>query len=92
MLSIGKMVARSGEYYIATVAEGREAYYTGSGVLVSGWGRGARRLGLEGTVRPGRPSPGARRHLTQRRDPDGREGGRRRKRVASFDLTWSAPK
>ena len=35
MLSIGKMVARSEEYYIATVANGREEYYTGSGESVT---------------------------------------------------------
>lgn len=37
MLSIGKMVARSGEYYIATVANGREEYYTGSGESPGFW-------------------------------------------------------
>jgi len=31
VLSIGKMVARSEEYYIRTVATGREEYYAGSG-------------------------------------------------------------
>ena len=31
MLSIGEMVAGSGDNYIATVAHGREEYYTGSG-------------------------------------------------------------
>ena len=53
MLSIGKMVACSGEYYIATVANGREEYYTGSGESPGFWlGEGARRLGLEGSVDP----------------------------------------
>ena len=53
MLSIGKMVARSEEYYIATVANGREEYYTGSGESPGFWlGQGARRLGLEGSVDP----------------------------------------
>jgi hypothetical protein len=53
VLSIGKMVARSGKYYIATVANGREEYYTGSGESPGFWlGEGARRLGLEGSVDP----------------------------------------
>ena len=53
MLSIGKMVARSDEYYISTVANEREEYYTGSGESPGFWlGQGARRLGLEGSVDP----------------------------------------
>ena len=51
MLSIGKMVAGSQEYYIRTVATGREEYYTGSGESPGYWvGEGARRLGLDGEV------------------------------------------
>jgi conjugative relaxase-like TrwC/TraI family protein len=53
VLSIGKMVARSEEYYIRTVATGREEYYTGSGESPGYWvGEGARRLGLDGEVAP----------------------------------------
>ena len=48
MLSIGKMVARAEEYYLRTVAAGREEYYTGAGESPGYWlGEGARLLGLE---------------------------------------------
>lgn len=92
MLSIGKMVARSGEYYIATVANGREEYYTGSGESPGFWlGEGARRLGLEGAV-----DPDDLRHVFAGISPGGEilTAGRvdEAKRVAGFDLTWSAPK
>ena len=92
MLSIGKMVARSGEYYIATVAHGREEYYTGSGESPGFWlGEGARRLGLEGAVDPDDLRP-----VLAGISPDGEilTAGRvdEAKRVAGFDLTWSAPK
>lgn len=41
MLSIGKMVAGSGEYYIATVAQGRRSTTPARGSpQASGWGRG----------------------------------------------------
>src|SRR6202453_5192033 len=86
------MVARSGEYYIATVAEGREAYYTGSGESPGFWlGEGARRLGLEGAV-----APDELRQVLAGISPSGEilTAGRvdEAKRVAGFDLTWSAPK
>ena len=92
MLSIGKMVARSGEYYIATVANGREEYYTGSGESPGFWlGEGARHLGLEGFV-----DPDDLRSVLAGVSPEGEilTAGRvdEAKRVAGFDLTWSAPK
>jgi conjugative relaxase-like TrwC/TraI family protein len=92
VLSIGKMVARSGEYYIATVANGREEYYTGSGESPGFWlGEGARRLGLEGSV-----APDDLRQVLAGVSPNGEilTAGRvdEAKRVAGFDLTWSAPK
>jgi conjugative relaxase-like TrwC/TraI family protein len=92
VLSIGKMVARSGEYYIATVATGCEQYYTGSGESPGFWlGEGARRLGLEGTV-----APDDLRQVLAGISPNGEilTAGRvdEAKRVAGFDLTWSAPK
>ena len=92
MLSIGRMVARSGEYYIGTVAHGREEYYTGSGESPGFWlGEGARRLGLEGAV-----NPDDLRSVLAGISPQGEilTAGRvdEAKRVAGFDLTWSAPK
>jgi hypothetical protein len=50
VLSIGKTVACSGEYYIVTVAQGREKYYTVSGDFWDLAREGARRMGLEGAV------------------------------------------
>jgi conjugative relaxase-like TrwC/TraI family protein len=92
VLSIGKMVARSGEYYIATVANGRDEYYTGSGESPGFWlGEGTRRLGLEGAV-----NPDDLRQVLAGLSPNGEilTAGRvdEAKRVAGFDLTWSAPK
>jgi Ti-type conjugative transfer relaxase TraA len=92
MLSIGKMVARSEEYYIRTVAAGREEYYTGSGESPGYWmGEGARRLGLDGEV-----APGDLRLILAGTSPDGEilTAGRvaEANRVSGFDLTWSAPK
>ena len=92
MLSIGKMVARSGEYYLATVASGREEYYTGSGESPGFWlGQGARRLGFEGAV-----EPDDLRRVLAGISPNGEilTAGRvdEAKRVAGFHLTLSAPK
>src|ERR1700722_17250296 len=95
------MVARSEEYYIATVANGREEYYTGSGESPGFWlgqgsrrcwvGEGCWRLGLEGAV-----DPDDLRQVLAGVSPDGEilTAGRveEAKRVAGFDLTWSAPK
>jgi hypothetical protein len=41
MLSIGKLVARSEDYYLGSVAAGREEYYTGAGESpATGWAKG----------------------------------------------------
>lgn len=92
MLSIGKMVAGSQEYYIRTVATGREEYYTGSGESPGYWvGEGARRLGLDGEV-----AADDLRFVLAGVSPEGEilTAGRvdAAKRVTGFDLTWSAPK
>jgi conjugative relaxase-like TrwC/TraI family protein len=92
VLSIGKMVAGSQEYYIRTVATGREEYYTGSGESPGYWvGEGARRLGLDGEV-----AADDLRLVLSGVSPDGEvlTAGRvaEAKRVIGFDLTWSAPK
>jgi conjugative relaxase-like TrwC/TraI family protein len=86
------MVAGSQEYYIRTVATGREEYYTGSGESPGSWvGEGARRLGLDGDV-----APDDLRLVLAGVSPDGEilTAGRvaETKRVTGFDLTWSAPK
>ena len=92
MLSIGKMVARSEDYYLHTVANGREEYYTGSGESPGYWlGEGARRLGLDGEV-----APDDLRAVLAGVSPRARSSTPGRvaeaKRVAGFDLTFSAPK
>jgi conjugative relaxase-like TrwC/TraI family protein len=92
VLSIGKMVARSEEYYIRTVAAGREEYYTGSGESPGYWlGEGARRLGLDGEV-----DPDDLRLVLAGVSPEGEilNAGRvtEAQRVSGFDFTWSAPK
>ena len=86
------MVARSEEYYLRTVARGREEYYTGSGESPGTWvGEGSRLLGLEGEVDPDHlravlagASPEGE-ILVASRLPDSR-------RICGFDLTFSAPK
>jgi Ti-type conjugative transfer relaxase TraA len=92
MLSIGRMGAGAEEYYIRTVANGREEYYTGSGESPGQWcGRGAAALGLSGEV-----SPEHLRAVLAGVSPDGRSltagGVKPGDRVTGFDLTWSAPK
>ena len=92
MLSIGKMVARSEEYYLRTVARGSEEYYTGSGESAGTWvGEGSRLLGLAGEVDPDHSravfagaSPEGE-ILVSSRLPDSR-------RICGFDPTFSAPK
>ena len=92
MLSIAKLVARAEDYYLRTVAAGREEYYTGVGEAPGYWlGQGAALLGLSGEVAPGdlrAVLAGVSPHgevLTAGRVTDAR-------RVAGFDLTFSAPK
>ncbi len=93
MLSIAKLGGSSGRserYYIDSVADGLEDYYTGRGEAPGLWlGAGATQLGLTGTVEAD--------ELTQLLDGvrpwDGsrlRDVGDRS--VTAFDLTFSAPK
>ncbi len=93
MLSIGKLIAGAEGYYLNTVARGREEYYPGAGEAPGGWmGEGCARLGLSGnvaaddlaTLLEGRaPSDGACLVAAMPSRP---------RRVAGFDLTFSAPK
>lgn len=92
MLSIGKMVAGSEDYYLKTVASGREEYYTGTGEAPGQWlGAGRGEVGLFGEV-----APDDLRSVLGGMAPDGRSltAGRVRPegRVSGFDLTYSAPK
>jgi conjugative relaxase-like TrwC/TraI family protein len=93
VLSIGKMVAGAEEYYLCTVAQGREEYYTGSGESPGTWiGSGPEALGLSGEVAP----DDLRRLLAGISPHDDMPLGTRRTsasgRVAGFDLTFSPPK
>ncbi len=85
------MVARSEEYYLRTVARGREEYYTGSGESPGTWvGAGSRLLGLEGEV-----DPNHLRAVLAGASPEGEilVGSRLAdsRRICGFDLTFSAP-
>jgi conjugative relaxase-like TrwC/TraI family protein len=51
VLSVGKLGAGAEDYYLNTVANGREDYYTGAGEAPGVWlGQGACELGLDGAV------------------------------------------
>ena len=91
MLSIGTLSVGQTEYYERKVARGMEDYYSGEGEAPGRWtGRGARQLGLEGRVSAEQFAA-----LQQGLDPS--TGGllaerTARSKVASVDLTFSAPK
>jgi conjugative relaxase-like TrwC/TraI family protein len=93
VLSIAKMRAGAERYYLDTVATGLEEYYTGAGEAPGIWiGSGCADLDLSGEVLAehlsavlGGMSPADGSSLLMRRaDPE--------RRVAGFDLTFSAPK
>ena len=92
MLSIAKLVARAEDKYLRTVAAGREEYYTEAGES-PGYrlGEGTRVLGLSGEVAP----PDLRAVLAGV-SPHGEiltaGGVTEARRMAGFDLTFSAPK
>src|SRR3954452_9165301 len=93
MLSIGKLAAgpTAGGYYVEQVAQGREDYYAGEGEAAGAWvGSGAASLALRGEVTEGGITL-----LLDGRHP--RSGAQLRRplasaAVASFDLTFRAPK
>lgn len=90
MLSIGKIAAGNERYYLDSVADGKEDYYTGGGEAPGTWhGTGAEQAGVSGTVEAddftaiisGRTPAGVKlRAATSRVTVDG------------YDLTFSAPK
>ena len=92
MLSIGKLAGGAEHYYLESVATGREEYYTGAGEAPGYWlGSGAATLGLFGEVAPEQLS----RLLAGGHPADGGAlvaGAGSPRRVAGFDLTFSAPK
>ena len=89
MLSVGKISAGRGGYYLEAVAQGREDYYTQAGEVPGRWlGAGADSLGLSGAV-----MDAAFVAVLAGVDPQtGAALGRANRRVSAFDLTLSAPK
>ncbi|HEX8741505.1 MAG TPA: MobF family relaxase [Thermoleophilaceae bacterium] len=91
MLSIGKLGQGQANYYLESVAQGVEDYYTGAGEAPGRWvGSAAREIGIAGKVDDdalhaalGGSHPRTGDQLASRR------GGTR---VPGFDLTFSAPK
>jgi len=97
VLSLGKIGgadgdARSAGYYTASVAKGRDDYYSGAGEAPGRWfGAGAAGLGLAGEVNPS----DFQRVVMGAVDPRSGEPLRRlvrAKPVCGMDLTFSAPK
>ena len=91
MLSIGKLGQGQESYYLESVAQGIEDYYTGAGEAPGRWtGSAARELGMDGEVDDdalgaalGGANPKTGDQLTKQRTGP---------RVPGFDLTFSAPK
>jgi conjugative relaxase-like TrwC/TraI family protein len=93
MLSLSRMGVGAEAYYLREVADGLEGYYSGAGESPGVWiGSACRDLGLVGEVAPEDLSA----VLAGRSPRDGSELGSNRvapeRRVAGFDLTFSAPK
>ncbi|MCW2985661.1 MAG: conjugative relaxase, partial [Conexibacter sp.] len=83
MLSIGKVGGGQGDprYYIDTVAQGKDDYYTGHGEAQGQWhGTGAQDKGLDGAVEDEQ-------FLNLLTEPTAKP-----KKVLAYDLTFSAPK
>lgn len=91
MLSIGKLVAGAENYYLKSVAKGAEEYYLGAGEAPGRWvGSGCPVLGLSGLV-----GAAELRQLLSGFSPAGERittAPLGAKRVAGFDLCFSAPK
>lgn len=88
MISIGKLGAGRGEYYLAQVAHGVEDYYTGSGEAPGQWfGSGIDALGLAGQV-----DAEDLRAVLAGVAPSGEPLGRPNRKTPGFDVCFSAPK
>ncbi len=91
MLSLGKLVPGGQDYYVETVAEGAEEYYTGAKEAPGEWtGRSAARLGLTGEI-----DADTLRRVLEARDPWTGERLTRAQgasKVPGFDATFCAPK
>lgn len=91
MLTIAKMGVGQESYYLSKVATGLNDYYSGDGEVEGVWaGRGAERLGLDGTVdAEALKALLAGRHPSEDRRLSGRAG---MAHTPGWDLTFSAPK
>jgi conjugative relaxase-like TrwC/TraI family protein len=91
MLSLGKLAPGQQRYYLETVADGAEEYYTGAKEVPGEWtGRSAERLGLAGEV-----DTDALRLVLESRDPRSGERLTRAQgapKIPGFDATFCAPK
>src|ERR1700754_2609700 len=93
MVSIGKLGAGQGRYYIDKVAEGAEDYYSGEGEAEGYWlGEGANELELYGKVEPDQLGAMLAGNNPATGEPLGLKSAPGREPVPGFDLTFSAPK
>jgi conjugative relaxase-like TrwC/TraI family protein len=91
VLSIGKLGQGQESYYLESVAQGIEDYYTGAGEAPGRWkGTAARALGMDGEVDD--DALGAALAGTNPKTGDQLTVVRSGPRVPGFDLTFSAPK
>ena len=89
MLSIGKLTMGQQKYYVDQVARGIEDYYAGAGEAPGRWLASSQQLGLDGDV-----DAAQLRAVLQAHDPTDtyKLVNTTNRKIAGFDLTFSAPK
>ncbi|MEO8691985.1 MAG: MobF family relaxase, partial [Acidimicrobiales bacterium] len=89
MLSIGKLTIGQQKYYVDQVAQGIEDYYAGGGEAPGRWLASSHQLGLDGDV-----DAAQLRAVLQAHDPADtyKLVNTANRKIAGFDLTFSAPK
>ena len=89
MLSIGKLTLGQQQYYLEQVASGIEDYYAGAGEAPGRWLASSAQLGLEGEVEADALSA-----VLSANEPTGtyKLVPTKNRKIAGFDLTFSAPK
>ena len=89
MLSIGKLTIGQQKYYVDQVAQGIEDYYAGAGEAPGRWLASSQQLGLDGDV-----DAAQLRAVLQATDPTDtyKLVNTTNRKIAGFDLTFSAPK
>jgi conjugative relaxase-like TrwC/TraI family protein len=89
VLSIGKLSLGQHRYYVDQVAQGTEEYYSGTGEAIGKWLASSDQLGLEGEV-----DAMQLRAVLQAHDPTDscKLAATTNRKIAGFDLTFSAPK